>query len=166
MPEHDDRRLFECLSLEGAQAGLSWETILRKRQNYRRAFERFDPARVAAYGEDKVAALLADGGIVRNRLKIRSVISNARTFLQVQREHGSFDAYLWSFVGGRASHAPHPAPERVTRSAISDRLSQDLRRRGFKFVGTTICYALMQAVGLVNDHDARCHRRREVSDLV
>ena len=165
-PEHDDRRLFEFLSLEGAQAGLSWETILKKRDNYRRAFSHFDPALVAKYDEGKVNALLEDAGIVRNRLKIRSTISNARAFLQAQCECGSFDAYLWSFASGKGSDDLHFSPERVTRSDTSDRMSKDLRRRGFKFVGTTICYALMQAVGMVNDHAEQCYRRREVAKLM
>ncbi|HWS12148.1 MAG TPA: DNA-3-methyladenine glycosylase I, partial [Rhodocyclaceae bacterium] len=153
VPVHDDRLLFEFLVLEGAQAGLSWITILRKRENYRRAFEGFDPRRVARYGPDEVAALLADAGIVRNRLKIESAIANARAVLDVAGEFGSFDAYLWRFVDGapirnaRGSLAELPAATEESRA-----MSKDLLRRGFRFVGPTICYALMQAVGMVNDH--------------
>ncbi len=159
VPQHDDRTLFEFLILEGAQAGLSWSTILRKRHAYRAAFDNFDPARVAAYDEAKVAALLSDPGIVRNRLKIAAAITNARAFLTLQREFGSFDAYLWPFVGGTPRQNAWRAPgETPARTAESDALSQDLRRRGFTFVGTTICYAYMQAVGIVNDHLTTCFR--------
>lgn len=165
VPQHDDQRLFEFLILEGAQAGLSWETILKKRPAYRAAFAGFDPVRVAEYDEAKVEQLLGDASIIRNRLKIRSAVSNARAFLAVQREFGSFDRYLWSFVGGQPLQDSASGSERVTRTAVSDALSKDLLARGFKFVGTTICYALMQAVGLVNDHDAGCFRRDEVSRL-
>jgi DNA-3-methyladenine glycosylase I len=156
-PVHDDRTLFEFLTLEGAQAGLSWETILRKRPAYRQAFDNFDPAKVARYDARKIAKLLANDGIVRNRLKIASAVSNAKAFLKVQEEFGSFDAYLWPFVDGQpivnrfASAKDVPA-----RTAESDALSKDLKRRGFNFVGTTICYAMMQAVGMVNDHLATC----------
>jgi len=163
VPLHDDRKLFEFLVLEGAQAGLSWETILKKRENYRRAFHDFDPARIARYGEEDVQRLLADPGIVRNRLKVRAAITNAQKLLQVQEELGSFDSYIWQFVGGgpiknrfRAlSELPAKTPE-------SDAMSKDLQRRGFKFVGSTICYAFMQAVGLVNDHTVDCFRYDEV----
>jgi DNA-3-methyladenine glycosylase I len=162
-PVHDDRHLFEMLILEGAQAGLSWITILRKRERYREVFDTFDPARVAGYGERKVKSLLADPGIVRNRLKIGAAIGNAKAFLAVQKESGSFDAYLWRFVGG------HPIVNRwetgtqvPARTAESDALSQDLQRRGFRFVGSTICYAFMQAVGMVNDHLVTCYRHREL----
>ena len=163
VPVHDDRTLFEMLILEGAQAGLSWETILNKRAAYRRAFDRFDPRKVARYDARKVRSLLADPGIVRNRLKIAATITNARGFLAVQGEFGSFDAYLWRFVDGApkrnawTDHRQIPA-----RSAESDVMSKDLKRRGFGFVGSTICYAYMQACGLVNDHLTTCFRYREV----
>jgi DNA-3-methyladenine glycosylase I len=158
-PVHDDRRLFEMLVLEGAQAGLSWITILRKRPAYRRAFDRFDPKKVARYTAAKQRALLRDPGIVRNRLKIEAAVANAHAFLAVQKEFGSFDAYVWRFVGGapivthRSAMASVPA-----RTAESDALSHDLKRRGFRFVGSTICYAFMQAVGMVNDHTTDCFR--------
>ncbi len=163
VPQHEDRLLFEFLILEGAQAGLSWETILKKRENYRRAFDGFDPAAVATYGEGKTAELLLDPGIIRNRLKIAAAVANAREFLKVQAEFGSFDRYVWSFVDGRPMVNPWRSPERLTRTAQSDALSKDLRRRGFKFVGTTICYAYMQAVGMVNDHEAACFRYKQVA---
>ena len=164
MPRHDDRVLFEFLILEGAQAGLSWETILRKRAAYRAAFADFDPAKVAAFGKRDVARLLADEGIVRNRLKVASAIGNAKAFLAVREEFGSFDAYVWRFVGGapiqnrRRRMADVPA-----RTAESDAMSKDLRRRGFNFVGSTICYAYMQAVGMVNDHLTTCFRHRPLA---
>ncbi len=159
VPVHDDRMLFEFLILEGAQAGLSWSTILHKRANYRRAFSRFDPKKVAKFTKKDVARLLKDAGIVRNRLKIESAISNARAFLAVQKEFGSFDEYIWSFVGGKPllnrwrtrAHVP-------ARTEISDRMSKDLKQRGFRFVGSTICYAFMQATGMVNDHHVDCFR--------
>ena len=163
-PVHDDRRLFEMLILEGAQAGLSWITILRKRPAYRRAFDRFDPKKVARYTAAKKRALLRDPGIVRNRLKIDAAVTNARAFLAVQKEFGSFDRYVWRFVGGapivtaRSTMTSVPA-----RTPESDALSKDLKKRGFKFVGSTICYAFMQAVGLVNDHVATCFRARQLS---
>lgn len=159
VPLHDDRALFELLTLEGAQAGLSWSTILAKRENYRRAFDHFDVAKIARYNARKTAALLADAGIVRNRLKIAATIQNAKAFLAVQHEFGSFDRHLWSFVGGkpivnrRRSMRDVPA-----RTPESDALSRDLLQRGFKFVGTTICYAFMQASGMVNDHLVTCPR--------
>ncbi len=163
VPEHDDRMLFEMLILEGAQAGLSWETILNKRAAYRRAFDRFDPRRVARYDARKVRSLLADAGIVRNRLKIAAAITNAKAFLAVQEEFGSFDAYLWRFVGGQPiRNAWKHHREIPARTEVSDALSRDLRRRGFTFVGSTICYAYMQACGLVNDHVTGCFRYREV----
>ena len=163
VPEHDDRALFELLILEGAQAGLSWITILRKRESYRRAFDGFDPERVARYGEEKVRALLADPGIVRNRLKIRSAVSNARAFLAIREERGSFDRFLWEFVGGEPiRNAWRSLSEVPATTAESDALSRELKRRGFKFVGSTICYAFMQAAGLVNDHTVDCFRYREV----
>jgi DNA-3-methyladenine glycosylase I len=159
VPNHDDRHLFEMLVLEGAQAGLSWITILRKRQRYREVFDAFDPRVVSCYGERKVAALLADAGIVRNRLKVASAIGNAKAFLAVQREFGTFDAYLWSFVGGRPVVNHWKTTREVpARTAESDTLSKDLQKRGFRFVGSTICYAYMQAVGMVNDHLVDCYR--------
>lgn len=162
VPVHDDQTLFEFLILEGAQAGLSWETILRKRENYRRAFDNFDPNKVVAYDDRKVQRLLADEGIVRNRLKIAAAIQNAKAFLDVQKEFGSFDAYVWKFVNGRPLRRKRGAPVPATTSA-SDKLSRDLQARGFKFVGSTICYSFMQAVGIVNDHDSTCFRYREVA---
>ncbi|HKO95995.1 MAG TPA: DNA-3-methyladenine glycosylase I [Pyrinomonadaceae bacterium] len=161
VPVHDDRRLFEFLILEGAQAGLSWETILRKRDNYRSAFDRFDPKKVAKYDEDKVAKLLSNEGIIRNRLKVNAAVQNARCFLDVQKEFGSFDAYVWQFVNGvtrkRKRGAPVPA---VSEESVV--MSKDLLKRGFKFVGPTICYSFMQAVGMVNDHDHNCFRYQQV----
>ncbi len=159
VPVHDDHTFFAFLILEGAQAGLSWETILRKRAGYRAAFADFDPARVAAYDAPMVERLLADPGIVRNRRKVAAAIQNARAFLAVQEECGSFDAYVWRFVGGAPRrNAWRTGAEVPARTAESDTLSADLTRRGFAFVGTTICYALMQATGLVNDHTADCFR--------
>ncbi|MFZ5512097.1 MAG: DNA-3-methyladenine glycosylase I [Pseudomonadota bacterium] len=164
VPVHDDRLLFEFLILEGAQAGLSWLTILRKREAYRRAFDGFDAARIARYDEGKRAALLADPGIVRNRLKIDAAMVNARAFLAVQEQYGSFDAYVWRFVGGEPRiNAPRSLQEVPARSAESDALSKDLAKRGFKFVGSTICYAFMQAVGMVNDHTTDCFRYHEMA---
>ena len=166
VPVHDDRLLFEMLVLEGAQAGLSWETILNKRVAYLRAFDRFDPRKVAAYDARKVRALLADPGSVRNRLKIGSAIKNARAFLEVQGEHGSFDRYIWGFVGGKPKQNAWPQHGKIpARTAESDAMSKDLKRRGFTFVGSTICYAYMQACGLVNDHMTTCFRYREVKRL-
>lgn len=161
VPVHDDTRLFEFLILEGAQAGLSWETILRKRDNYRAAFDRFNPAKVAKYDERKIAALLNDAGIIRNRLKINSAVTNAIAFREVQREFGSFDNYVWRFVDGKPIRRKRGQPI-VATTPISDQLSKDLLKRGFRFVGSTICYSFMQAVGLVNDHDPTCFRYREV----
>jgi DNA-3-methyladenine glycosylase I len=160
-PVHDDTRLFEFLILEGAQAGLSWETILRKRDNFRAAFDHFNPAKVAKYDERKIAALLNDAGIIRNRLKINSAVTNAIAFREVQREFGSFDNYVWRFVDGKPIRRKRGQPIPVT-TPISDQLSKDLLKRGFRFVGSTICYSFMQAVGLVNDHDPACFRYREV----
>ena len=157
---HDDRTLFEFLILEGAQAGLSWEKILRKRDNYRRAFDHFDARKVARYDQRKVEKLLADEGIIRNRLKIAAAIQNAKAFLAVQKEFGSFDAYVWRFVNGKPLRRMRGAPVPVT-TAESVALSRELLNRGFKFVGPTICYSFMQAVGMVNDHDASCFRYRE-----
>jgi DNA-3-methyladenine glycosylase I len=157
VPSHDDRHLFEMLILEGAQAGLSWITILRKRPAYRKAFDRFDPKKVARYDARKVRALLADEGIVRNRLKVEGAVKNAKAFLAVQREFGSFDAYLWRFVDGvPKNNRPRTMKDVPPRTAESDALSKDLKKRGFTFVGSTICYAFMQAVGMVNDHVATC----------
>lgn len=163
VPAHDDRRLFEFLLLEGAQAGLSWETVLKKRARYREAFDQFDPERVARYGEAKIAALLADPGLIRNRLKMRAAVANACAFLTVQEEFGSFDAYIWRFTGGAPLQPNRRRPSAVpSRSRESDALSRDLVRRGFRFVGTTICYAWMQACGLVNDHWVSCFRCAEL----
>ncbi len=163
-PVHDDRVHFEFLILEGAQAGLSWATILKKRTHYRRAFANFDPARVAQYAPAKVARLLEDPGIVRNRLKIESAVSNARAFLAIQDEFGSFDAYVWRFVAGRPKQNRRRSLRQIPpRTRESDALSKDLRRRGFRFVGSTICYAFMQAVGLVNDHVVTCFRHTQLS---
>lgn len=159
VPLHDDRALFELLTLEGAQAGLSWSTILAKRENYRAAFDNFDAVKVAKYGARKAAALMANAGIVRNRLKIASTIANARAFLAVQEEFGSFDRYVWSFVDGRPRVNHRASMKEVpARTLESDALSKDLLRRGFKFVGSTICYAFMQASGMVNDHLVHCPR--------
>ena len=159
VPVHDDRTLFEFLILEGAQAGLSWSTILNKRQNYRKAFEEFDPRSVAAFDRRKVQQLLRDPGIVRNRLKIASTIGNAKAFLRVQEEFGSFDRYIWQFVGGKPLVNKRKSLRQVpARSAESDAMSKDLKRHGFNFVGSTICYAFMQAVGMVNDHVVDCFR--------
>lgn len=162
LPVHDDRTLFEFLVLEGAQAGLSWETILRKRENYRRAFDKFDAARVARYDQRKIANLLNDEGIIRNRLKVNAAIQNAKAFLAIQKEFGSFDKFVWGFVNGKPLRRKRGEPVPIT-TAISDALSKDLKARGFKFVGSTICYSFMQAVGMVNDHDAECFRYRQVS---
>ena len=164
VPVHDDRILFEYLILEGAQAGLSWSTILRKRENYRKAFDNFDPEVVARYGAKKTAALLANEGIVRNKLKIASTISNAQAFLKVREEFGSFDAFVWQFVDGKPKQNRWSGPGEVpARTADSDSLSRQLVRRGFRFVGSTICYAFMQATGMVNDHTVGCFRRAELS---
>jgi DNA-3-methyladenine glycosylase I len=166
VPVHDDRRLFEFLILEGAQAGLSWSTILNKRKGYRSAFARFDPAKVSRFGARDVKRLLADAGIVRNRLKIESAISNARAFLEVRREFGTFDAYIWGFVGGRPLQSRRASMREVPGSTdISDAISRDLKRRGFRFVGSTIVYAFMQAVGMVNDHLTTCFRRSQLAAL-
>jgi DNA-3-methyladenine glycosylase I len=161
VPVHDDRRLFEFLVLEGAQAGLSWSTILRKRDAYRRAFDRFDPKKIARYPKPAVRRLLGDAGIVRNRAKIEAAIANARAFLAVQREFGSFDAYVWGFAGGQPGPSAWKSPAELPAETEASRaLSRDLKRRGFRFVGPTICYAFMQAVGMVNDHTVSCFRYR------
>jgi len=160
-PVHDDRLLFEMLTLEGAQAGLSWSTILKKREGYRRAFARFDPVKVARFSAARRAALLNDAGIVRNRLKIDSTVSNAHAFLAVQREHKSFDRYLWAFVDRRPLVSrPAPGARLPARTELSDRISKDLKKRGFRFVGSTIVYAFLQAVGVVDDHSRDCFRCR------
>ena len=163
VPLHDDRRIFEMLVLEGAQAGLSWLTILKRRDAYRRAFDRFDPRVVAGYDADRTARLLTDDGIIRNRLKIKSAVKNARAFLDVQAEFGSFDSYIWRFVDGRPVQNAWTRLEEVpARTAASDALSKDLKARGFSFVGSTICYAHMQATGMVNDHVVGCFRHGAV----
>jgi len=163
VPLHDDRALFEFLILEGAQAGLSWSTILKKRPAYRAAFHRFDPRKVARYNEANIAALLANPGIVRNRLKVAAAVRNARAFLAVQKEFGSFDRYVWQFVGGQPRQNRWRRPGDVpARTAESDAMSKDLVKRGFTFVGSTICYAFMQAVGMVNDHAVACFRYKEL----
>jgi DNA-3-methyladenine glycosylase I len=162
VPVHDDRVLFEFLILEGAQAGLSWSTILNKRENYRRAFARFDPKKVARFGAPQKNKLMQDAGIVRNRLKIDSAVTNARAFLAVQEEFGSFDRYIWGFVGGKPIRNARKGKDIPARTPESDAMSKDLRKRGFRFVGSTICYAFMQAVGMVNDHLTTCYRYREL----
>jgi DNA-3-methyladenine glycosylase I len=160
-PVHDDRLWFEFLVLEGAQAGLSWDTILKKRENYRRAFAGFDPRKVARFGAKQRAALMKNPGIVRNRLKIASAVTNAQAFLAVQREFGSFDRYIWRFVGGKPMRNRWRSMKQVPASTPeSDAMSKELKKRGFRFVGSTICYAFMQATGLVNDHLVTCHRYR------
>ncbi len=164
VPVHADRRLFEFLILEGAQAGLSWSTILRKRANYRKAYDNFDARKIARYDAAKVRRLLNDPGIVRNRLKIRASILNARAFLRVREEFGSFDKYIWRFAGGKPIRNRRRSMRQVpARTRESDAMSKDLRKRGFKFVGSTICYAFMQAVGMVNDHTINCFRHRQVA---
>jgi DNA-3-methyladenine glycosylase I len=164
VPVHNERKWFEFLILEGAQAGLSWDTILRKRVRYREVFDGFDPEKVARYDRRKVRELLADAGIIRNRLKIDAAIGNARAFLKVQEEFGTFDSYIWRFIGGRARQNVWKTHKRVpARTVESDALSKDLQKRGFRFVGSTICYALMQATGMVNDHLVSCFRYRELS---
>jgi DNA-3-methyladenine glycosylase I len=162
VPLHDDRGLFEFLILEGAQAGLSWDTILRKRDAYRQAFDDFDPAKVAKYDARRQARLLANPGIVRNRLKIASTVTNARAFLAIQEELGSFDAYIWRFVDGKPRQNARQGRDLPASTPESDAMSKDLKRRGFSFIGTTICYAFMQAVGLVNDHQVTCFRYRSL----
>jgi DNA-3-methyladenine glycosylase I len=163
VPCHDDRVLFEFLVLEGAQAGLSWDTILRKRENYRTALDGFDPKKIACYDKQKLNSLMRNEGIVRNRLKIASVVKNAKAFLEVQKEFGSFDRYVWQFVGGRPRvNKRRGFGDVPARTAESDAISKDLKKRGFTFVGSTICYAFMQAVGIVNDHAVTCFRYRSV----
>ena len=161
VPLHDDTRLFEFLVLEGAQAGLSWETILNKRDNYRAAFDGFNPTKIAKYDERRIAKLMNNAGIIRNRLKINSAVTNAHAFLAVQREFGSFDDYVWRFVDGKPLRRKRGQPI-AARTPLSDALSKDLLKRGFKFVGSTICYSFMQAVGMVNDHESTCFRYSKV----
>jgi DNA-3-methyladenine glycosylase I len=166
VPVHDDRLLFEFLILEGAQAGLSWETILKKRENYRAAFDRFDPAIIAKYGPKQRAMLMSNAGIVRNRLKIEAAILNAQAFLALKDESGSFDRYIWGFVGHETKqNARRSIKDVPNRTSESDAMSKDLKRRGFKFVGSTICYAFMQAVGMVNDHLVECFRHKQLSSV-
>ena len=166
VPVHDDRRLFEMLLLEGAQAGLSWETILKKRDGYRRAFDNFEARVVASYDQDKIDVLLGDAGIIRNRLKTHAAVQNARSFLAVQDSFGSFDAYLWGFIGGDPRINSWRSMDEVpAHTAESDAMSKDLRKRGFKFVGSTICYALMQSVGMVNDHTIDCFRYSQINEM-
>jgi DNA-3-methyladenine glycosylase I len=165
VPVHDDRKLFEYMLLDSMQAGLSWSTILRKRENFRKAFHNFDPRRIAKYTERDFQRLMADAGIIRNRAKIRAAIGNAKCFLEVQRECGSFDAYIWQFTGGKTIRNRHRSLKDIPATSLeSDAMSKDLKSRGFKFVGSTICYAFMQAVGMVNDHVVSCFRYGEVSD--
>jgi DNA-3-methyladenine glycosylase I len=164
LPQHDDRALFEFLILEGAQAGLSWDTVLQKRENYRAAFDGFNPQRIARYDRRKLERLLGNPGIIRNRLKIASAVSNAKAFLDIQKAFGSFDKYVWQFVGGKPQVNARRSGQRVPASTPeSDAMSKDLKKRGFNFVGSTICYAFMQAVGMVNDHEVKCFRHKEVS---
>ena len=166
VPIHDDRLLFEFLILEGAQAGLSWYTILKKRPNYHEAFDDFDPDKIAVYDEHKVAELLADPGIIRNRLKINAAIRNAQSFIKIKQEFGSFDAYMWQFVGGKPIINHWTSGREIpAQTEVSRRISKDLIQRGFRFVGPTICYAHMQAVGMVNDHTTDCFRYREILEL-
>lgn len=166
VPVHDDRKHFEFLILEGAQAGLSWLTILRRREGYRKAFAQFDAAVVASYGEKEIAALLADEGIIRNRLKVQSAVRNAKHFLQVQEEFGSFDTYIWGFVGGRTMQNARRSIREVPASTKESKaLSVDLKKRGFSFVGETVMYAHMQAMGLVNDHTVDCFRYKDLAGL-
>jgi len=163
VPLHDDRALFEFLILDGAQAGLSWETVLKKRDHYRRAFDGFDAAKIARYDAKKIERLLADPGIIRNRLKIAAAVSNAKAFLEVRRELGSFDRFVWQFIGGKPKRNRFRAPKDIPAfTPESDAMSRELKRRGFSFVGSTICYAFMQAAGMVNDHLVGCYRWREI----
>lgn len=163
VPQHDDRVLFEFLILEGAQAGLSWDTILRKRENYRVAFDDFKVKKIAGYDQRKIRSLLNNEGIIRNRLKIASAVKNAKAFLEIQKEFRSFDGYVWQFVGGKPRvNARERLSELPARTAESDAMSKDLKKRGFSFVGSTICYAFMQAIGMVNDHVVKCFRYREI----
>ena len=163
VPLHNDQKLFEFLILEGAQAGLSWVTVLKKRDHYRKVFDKFDPSRVAEYSNEKIEQLLLDPGIIRNRLKVSSTVSNARLFLNVQEEFGSFDSYIWQFTDGKAIHNKwHTMSEIPANTTESDAMCKDLKKRGFRFVGTTICYAFMQATGMVNDHTVDCYRHSKL----
>lgn len=165
VPVHDDRKLFEAIVLDGAQAGLSWETILNKRENYRKAFDNFDVKKVSRYGSDKIDELLQNSGIVRNRLKINSAVTNAKAFIEIQKEFGSFDKFLWNFVDGKPIQNQWETLDEVpAKTALSDRISKELKGRGFKFVGSTIIYAFMQAIGMVNDHTTDCFRYAELKD--
>ncbi len=167
VPVHDDKTLFEFLILEGAQAGLTWQTVLNKRENYRKVFDDFNPNKIACYGKEDVNRLLSDSSIIRNRLKIASTIQNAKMFLEIQKEFGSFDAYIWRFVGERPiDHKIKDIKDIPTTTQESDTISKDLIKRGFKFVGSTICYAFMQAVGMVNDHEMKCFRYKEIQRLL
>ena len=167
VPVHDDRMLFEFLVLEGAQAGLSWETVLKKRENYRKAFSDFDPVKVSRYGAKKIETLLGNKGIIRNRLKIASAINNAKRFLEVRKEFGTFDAYIWQFVNGEPITNRFKSMQEIPATTKeSDAMSKDLKKRGFKFVGPTICYAHMQATGMVNDHVVGCFRYKEIKKIV
>ena len=167
VPVHDDRMLFEFLVLEGAQAGLSWETVLKKRENYRKAFSDFDPVKVSRYGDKKIETLLGNKGIIRNRLKIASAVNNAKRFLEVQKEFGTFDAYIWQFVNGKPITNRFKSMQEIPATTKeSDAMSKDLKKRGFKFVGPTICYAHMQATGMVNDHVVGCFRYKEIKKIV
>jgi len=167
VPVHDDRMLFEFLVLEGAQAGLSWETVLKKRENYRKAFNNFDPVKVSRYGDKKIEALMGNKGIIRNRLKIASAVNNAKRFLEVQKEFGTFDAYIWQFVNGKPITNRFKSMQEIPATTKeSDAMSKDLKKRGFKFVGPTICYAHMQATGMVNDHVVGCFRYKEIKKIV
>jgi DNA-3-methyladenine glycosylase I len=167
VPVHDERLLFEFLILEGAQAGLSWITILKKRDNYRKAFDNFDYKKVAKFGDDDFNRLMADAGIIRNSLKIKSAIQNAKAFVQVQEEFGSFDKYIWGFVDGLTIHNKWKSiNDMPTKTDISEKMSKDLKKRGFKFVGSTICYAFMQAIGMVNDHTLDCYRYKEIKNYL
>ena len=167
VPIHDDRTLFEFLILEGAQAGLSWETVLKKRENYRKAFNNFDPVKVSRYGDKKIEALMGNKGIIRNRLKIASAVNNAKRFLEVQKEFGTFDAYIWQFVNGKPITNRFKSMQEIPATTKeSDAMSKDLKKRGFKFVGPTICYAHMQATGMVNDHVVGCFRYKEIKKIV
>ena len=167
VPIHDDRTLFEFLILEGAQAGLSWETVLKKRENYRKAFNNFDPVKVSRYGDKKIEALMGNKGIIRNRLKIASAVNNAKRFLEVQKEFGTFDAYIWQFVNGKPITNRFKSIQEIPATTKeSDAMSKDLKKRGFTFVGPTICYAHMQATGMVNDHVVGCFRYKEIKKIV
>ena len=163
VPAHDDRHLFEMINLEGAQAGLSWITILKKRENYKKLFDNFDAYKISKYSENKIEMLLQNPGIVRNKLKVNSVVTNAKAFLKIQKEFGTFDKYIWQFVGGKPIKNRFKTLSNLpTKTEISDAMSKDLKKRGFKFVGSTICYAFMQATGMVNDHTSECFRFKQV----